>query len=190
MSVDIISQCLLYTFLFACMFIDIRTTKIPNLLTFPTAAIAVVLSYVQHGWHGVGQSLLGWLLGAVITVVFGNLPVGAAAAGGGGIHMGDAKMLAAIGAFLGPKPILIVIFYFFLSFGAMSLLLLVRSLPWKQVFTATTAIASGADPDAVKIDTTKFDAQRKALIPLSVAIVIGTILEQLFRTQTMGFLGL
>jgi prepilin signal peptidase PulO-like enzyme (type II secretory pathway) len=187
MSLETVSQVVLFVFVLACVIIDVRTTKIPNLLTFPAAALGVIFSYFLHGWDGVGQAAMGWALAAVITVVIGNLPIGSHA--GGGIGMGDAKMLAAIGAFLGVKAILIVFLYFCLCFGAMSAIFMMRTLPWKQVFAAIRAIAFGADPDAVKIDTTKFQEARKAPIPISVAIAVGTAVGQLFQQQTLAFMG-
>jgi len=186
MSLYTISLVVLAIFVVACIVIDVRTTKIPNVLTFPTAALGVIFSYFLNGWDGAGQAAMGWALAAVIVVILGNLPIGGQA---GGIGMGDAKMLAAIGAFIGPKAILIVLLYFCLCFGAMSVLFLVRTLPWKQVVSATRAIAFGADPDAVTIDTTKFQAARKAPIPISVAIGVGTLLGIAFQQQTLSFLG-
>jgi len=187
MSLDLVSQIILFVFIVVCVVIDVRTTKIPNVLTFPAAAVGIIFSYFQHGWDGVGQSILGWIIAAVITVILGNIPIGGGA--GGGIGMGDAKMLAAIGAFLGAKSVLIVLLYFCLCFGALSVIFLLRTVPWKEVIAATRAIAFGADPDAIKIDTAKFDAQRKAPIPISVAIAVGTVLEQAFRDPTLRFLG-
>jgi prepilin peptidase CpaA len=187
MSLETVSQLILAIFVVACIVIDIRTTKIPNLITFPVAALGLVLNYFQHGWHGVGQGALGWLLAAAITVVIGNLPIGSYA--GGGIGMGDAKMLAAIGAFLGPKKVMIVFLYFCLCFGAMSMAFMLRTVPWRQVISATRAIAFGADPDAITIDTTKLQEQRKALIPISVAIGVATLLGQLLMQPTLTFLG-
>jgi prepilin peptidase CpaA len=187
MSLETVSQIVLFIFVVACVIIDIRTTKIPNALTFPVAALGVIFSYFLHGWDGAGQAVMGWALAAVITVILGNLPIGNYS--GGGIGMGDAKMLAAIGAFIGPKSILIVYLYFCLCFGAMSIIFMMRTLPWKQVISATRAIAFGADPDAVTIDTTKFQEARKAPIPISVAIGVGTAAGQLLQQQTLSFLG-
>jgi prepilin peptidase CpaA len=186
MSLYTISQVVLAIFVVACVVIDVRTTKIPNFLTFPTAALGVIFNYFLSGWDGAGQAVMGWALAAVIIVILGNLPIGGRT---GGIGMGDAKMLAAVGAFIGPKAILIVLLYFCLFFGVMSALFLVRTLPIKQVIAAVRAIAFGADPDAVTIDTTKFQEARKAPIPISVAIAVGTLVGIIFQQQTLSFLG-
>jgi len=187
MSLYTISLIVLSLFVVTCVVIDVRTTKIPNALTFPAAAVGLIFSYMLHGIDGAGMAVLGWLLAAVITVIIGNLPVGSYA--GGGIGMGDAKMLAAIGSFIGPKAVLIVFLYFCLCFGVMSVIFMMRTLPWKQVVSATRAIAFGADPDAVSIDTTKFQEARKTPIPISVAIAAGTLLGIALQEPTLTFMG-
>ncbi len=65
------------------MIIDLRTMKIPNWLTFPAAALGIILfavaGYMSNGAEGAGSQalngILGWLLGAGITVVFSLLPI-------------------------------------------------------------------------------------------------------------------
>ena len=73
--------------------IDLRTGRIPNLLTGPAAGLAILLSLM----HGVEQSVTSALLGLVLGGAL-MLP-GYIWGGTGG---GDVKLLAAVGAFLGP----------------------------------------------------------------------------------------
>ena len=58
------------------MVIDIRTMKIPNLLTFPAAGVGIALNGFYRGADGALDAVLGWFLGAGITVVFSLLPIG------------------------------------------------------------------------------------------------------------------
>jgi len=76
---------------------DLRTKRVPNCLTLPAAFAGVLYhSFAPDGW-GLATSLAGMGLGfALLLVPF--------LVGGGG--MGDVKLLAALGAWLGPRLML------------------------------------------------------------------------------------
>lgn len=78
-------------------FTDLRSRRIPNWLVFPFLLAGIVVSAWFHGWHGIGQSLAGFGLG---TLLFGILYVM------GGMGMGDVKLCAAIGAWIGPRQLI------------------------------------------------------------------------------------
>ena len=42
--------------------IDIRTRRIPNLLSLGSAALGLLAMSLSGGWHGLSTSLLGWLV--------------------------------------------------------------------------------------------------------------------------------
>jgi prepilin peptidase CpaA len=85
-------------FMLAAAALDYRTRKIPNWLTVPTAILG--LAYHLLAPHGAG--LLLPLAG--FGVGFGLLLLPFLLGGGG---MGDVKMLAALGTWLGPVSILV-----------------------------------------------------------------------------------
>jgi prepilin peptidase CpaA len=72
---------------------DIRNRRIPNGLTFGAAAAALVFQTAAHGGTGFMSAVGGWLTGALIMFV----PFALRGLGGG-----DVKLLAALGAWLGP----------------------------------------------------------------------------------------
>ncbi len=72
---------------------DVRTGRIPNALTFGGAAAGLAWSAAHAGVGGVATSVLGCLTGLALF-----LPLFAL----GGMGGGDVKLLAAIGAWLGP----------------------------------------------------------------------------------------
>jgi len=83
-------------FVAACATTDYRTKKIPNWLTVPAAVAG--LAYQLLAPHGIGLwALAGFAIGFCLLLLPWLL-------GGGG--MGDVKMLAALGTWLGPMGIL------------------------------------------------------------------------------------
>jgi len=189
MNLEFLNHTLLLVIIVIAIVIDWRTTKIPNLLTFPAAACGIILNFLSGGWHGALMAAAGWLLAAVVTVVLGNLPVGAAAKGGG-IGMGDAKLLAAVGAFLGPKSALIAIFYFCLFFGLLSCIILSRKVPWKQVGALVSTAIFDGDISGIKLDTKSLDEQRRKPLPISIVILPAAVLAIYCRVQTLKFFGM
>jgi prepilin peptidase CpaA len=93
-------------------FTDLRSRRIPNWLVLPFLVAGVAVSAYLHGWHGIGQSLLGLGLGAL---VFGLLFVM------GGMGMGDVKLCVAIGAWIGPSQLLTAMVLTGLAGGIMAL---------------------------------------------------------------------
>ncbi len=189
MDIIFFNRVLLLVIVLVAVVIDWRTTKIPNLLTFPAAICGVILSYIIGDWHGALMACAGWFIAALVVVILGNLPMGPGARVGG-IGMGDAKLLAVVGAFLGPKSALVAVLYFCIFFGLMSCVMLATKIPWRQVWVlATTAIFDG-DISGLSIDTTKLQEQRKAAMPISIAILAATVVTILYQSQTLAFLGL
>ncbi len=72
---------------------DVRTRRIPNVLTFGGSALAIVVHLVTGGWSGAAWSAGGWVIGCALFLPFFAL---------GGMGAGDVKLMAAIGAWIGP----------------------------------------------------------------------------------------
>ncbi len=75
---------------------DLRTRRIPNVLTFSAAAGALVFHLLTGGWSAAGWSIGGWVLGALLFFPMFALR---------GMGAGDVKLLAAVGAWLGPSQV-------------------------------------------------------------------------------------
>lgn len=78
---------------------DLRTRRIPNVLTFSAAALAVLFHLTTGGVTAAGWSLAGYALGALLFFPMFALR---------GMGAGDVKLLAAIGAWLGPGQVAVV----------------------------------------------------------------------------------
>lgn len=72
---------------------DLRVRRIPNALTLGAALAGVVFHAGTSGWSGAGLSAGGWLVGVALFFPFFWLR---------GMGAGDLKLLAAVGAWLGP----------------------------------------------------------------------------------------
>jgi prepilin peptidase CpaA len=72
---------------------DLSSRRIPNLLTFGSAALALAYHAVDGGAWGFALACAGWLVGAACFFPFFAL---------GGMGAGDVKLVAALGAWLGP----------------------------------------------------------------------------------------
>lgn len=96
--------------LFACMlivlfFIDLRHRILPNVITVPGTAIGFILSFVTPpGW---APSLIGLVIGGLIPLLLAEAYLRIRKIEG--LGMGDVKMLALIGAFLGWKLVLLTL---------------------------------------------------------------------------------
>jgi len=83
----------LLTILGVATLMDFRSCKIPNVLTFGAALFGLVLQGTLNGLPGLAIAVGGWI---VCLICF--LPLYAR----GGMAAGDVKLMAAVGAFLGP----------------------------------------------------------------------------------------
>ena len=80
----------------ACV-IDLRERRIPNWLTFGAALAGLMFQIWTGGIAGATAAALGWLVGAAVFF----LPFAL-----GGLGAGDIKLLAALGAWIGPMDVL------------------------------------------------------------------------------------
>lgn len=84
-------------FVITAAILDFRSKKIPNWITVPAAIAALLFHIFAPQGIGIGWALAGFAVGFLLLIVPWLL-------GGGG--MGDVKLLAALGAWLGPLLIL------------------------------------------------------------------------------------
>jgi prepilin peptidase CpaA len=97
---------------------DLRTRRIPNWLTFGTSAAAFLFHVLSGGWASLASSVGGWLVGVAVFAPFFVLR---------GLGAGDVKLLAALGAWLGPLTILYVAFYSTLAGGVLAVVVAVKA---------------------------------------------------------------
>jgi prepilin peptidase CpaA len=91
---------------------DLRSRRIPNWLTLSGAAAAFGFYLAGHGLSGLGWSAGGWAVGLAVFLPFFLLR---------GIGGGDVKLVAALGAWVGPVGAIWVGLYAAIAGGPLAL---------------------------------------------------------------------
>ena len=103
---------------------DLYDRRIPNYLTFGSALLAFAFGLVNGGWSGLSVALGGWILGVALFLPFFALR---------GMGAGDVKLLAALGAWIGPAVLLSLTFYTAIAGGVLALLVVL----WQRKLSST-----------------------------------------------------
>lgn len=96
----------LMVILLCASFTDIRSHRIPNMLTFPAGVAGVLIHLAANGFAAAASALLAYVLFFIGGFLFYRWI--------GGIGAGDIKLLMACASFLGMMPALYVAFFSFL----------------------------------------------------------------------------
>jgi len=91
---------------------DLRSRKVPNVVTFGAAGAACLFQLATGGWHGLLWACAGWVVGVGLFLPFFLL---------GGMGAGDVKLLGAFGAWLGPLGALWTALFGALAGGVLAL---------------------------------------------------------------------
>ena len=105
---------------------DLRSRRVPNLLTLGAAALAFIYHSLNGGAPALLFAALGWGLGLLLF-----LPLFALR----GIGGGDVKLLAALGAWLGPSMVLWVAAFAAIAGGVLALVVSAMHGYTRQAFT-------------------------------------------------------
>jgi prepilin peptidase CpaA len=153
----------------AAAFIDIRTHTIPNRLVVPFFLAGLAVSGVMRGWAGIGQSFLGTLTAAMALGLFCYM---------GGMGLGDLKLFAAIGAWIGPSQVFMALLLTGMAGAAFALCwAIIGGFLGKTLLgvgsLATGFITKGFKPHETLVLTNPL-ARR---MPYAPAIAVGTLLS-------------
>jgi prepilin peptidase CpaA len=150
-------------------FTDLRSRRIPNWLVLPFMVSGIIVSCWVHGWHGLEQSMAGLALGGVLFGILGML---------GGMGMGDVKLCAAIGAWIGPSQLIVALVITGLAGGVMALCWAIAGGFVGELFRNTGKLVFGfkdrglhPDPEFV------LDNPLARKMPYAPAIAFGTLVS-------------
>lgn len=142
--------------------VDLRTRRIPNLLTFPAAALGILLAMSGAAGQSLGSALLG--LGVGVGLMLPGYFWG-------GTGAGDVKLMGAVGSLLGPGLALRVFLASAIAGGALALVVAVSRGRVRSTLCGAAALVTGWPPgNRAPADV---NARRFAYGP---AIAVGTML--------------
>jgi prepilin peptidase CpaA len=159
---------LLLFVLFICLYTDIRSRKILNIVTFPSIIFGIVYNIFALGFEGFLFSGKGLLVGVGFLIIPYIL---------GGIGAGDVKLMAAIGALMGTSFVFYSFIYTALIGGAIAVLLIFKSRGFMNsikalYFNFTNIVLFRSNLGSMIIPK---DKKSSISFPYGVAIVLGTL---------------
>ena len=146
--------------------VDMRTRRVPNPLTMGIAATGLVFAATRLSGLTIAAAALGFAVGLGLML----LPYLFGAMGGG-----DLKLFAALGTFLGPRPILQAFLYTLLAGGILAVVVAFRRRRLQETMqnAAELVRSGGANAAAIEHPTSN---NRFAYAP---AIAVGTLVAAL-----------
>jgi prepilin peptidase CpaA len=155
--------------------LDLRTHRIPNWLTLPALLLGFILRFALLGPPGVLSGLLGLLVGAGLFLLPYML---------GGMGAGDVKLMAVVGAFLGPAGALWAVLFTGVAGGVLAVTwALLRGRFGRTLARAGALLAAAADPRRRAAQGGLPNLERDAgwAMPYAVAIAFGVALSMWWR---------
>jgi prepilin peptidase CpaA len=150
-------------------FTDLRSRRIPNWLVLPFLVAGICMSCWIAGWHGLGQSLAGIALGGALFGILSWM---------GGMGMGDVKLCAAIGAWIGPSQLLVALVLTGLVGGVMALCWAISGGFLGELFKGTGEIIFGMKERGLRPHPELIIENPLARkMPYAPAIAIGTLIS-------------
>lgn len=152
---------------------DLRSRRIPNWLVLPFLVAGLGVSTWLHGWAGLGQSLEGLGLAAFLFGIFFVM---------GGMGAGDVKLCAAIGAWVGPRQMLLALVITGLVGGIMAIGYALAGGFMGELLKGTSKLLFGwakrkkADGEEAEPKMTLANPKARKM-PYAPAIAIGTLLS-------------
>lgn len=156
---------------------DWRSSRIPNWLTLPGLLMGIAAQGLAGGWPGTKDSLLGAGLGLAVLLPFVIIRA---------LGAGDWKLVGALGAFLGPRPLILVLMVTILVNGVIALAMII----WKRRVRETARnfgrmLAAFATMQLPGRDLT-LDNPEAVKVPFGIAVAVAMVLYTVSRIWVKG----
>ena len=167
----------LFVYLAVAVGFDLRSRRIPNVISGPALLVGLVLNAALSGTAG----LLVSLGGAALSIGILILPFAA-----GGIGGGDVKMMGAVGAFVGPRIAVMGLVIGMIIGGAIMSVHLARLGRLRETLASLTSmVAVAATTRSLEPMTVRTDTVSAVSLPYSVPLALGTVVA-LFLAGCVG----
>ncbi len=147
----------------AAAVVDLRTRRVPNWLTFGTAALGITMAMTHLDGVGVAGAFEGLLVGLLLMLP-GHV-IGRTGAG-------DVKLLAALGTLLGPRSIAMAFLYTAIAGGGIAVLVAMRRRRLRETLEGTATLVCTGGANAGDLEKPSTD-NRFAYAP---AIAVGAVI--------------
>ncbi|HEX5109970.1 MAG TPA: A24 family peptidase [Vicinamibacterales bacterium] len=158
--------------LVACV-TDVRERRIPNVLTFGAAGAALLVHLAIGGPNGLGAAAAGWAVGTALFLPFFLL---------GGMGAGDVKLLAALGAWLGPSDAFWLAIYASLAGGVTALFVaLWHGYLWQAVRNVSSMVLFWCLVGPRPVPSVTLEDSRAPRLAYAIPIFLGTVMTVWLR---------
>jgi len=161
--------------LIVAAYIDGKELRVPNWITFPMVLSGLVFSSWMNGWSGLGDGLLGMVVGLACLLPLYSV---------GGMGAGDVKLMAGMGAWLGAT----VTFYAFcvstVVGAVIAILMMLYKKDYQKHYANLLLILSEWMTIKNPKELARLAAERKptmTLLPYGIPICIGSIAYFLYE---------
>lgn len=146
-------------------FLDVKNRRVPNALTLGAAVVALALHSVLNGWPGLLIAASGWAVGLLLF-----LPLYAVR----GMGAGDVKLLAAIGAWLGPEGALWTALYGAVAGGVLAVVvMLARGYARKAVANIAALLNAWRLGGVRPVDGITLESSTGPRLPYALPLAVG-----------------
>ena len=148
---------------------DIRSSRIPNVLTAPSMAAGLLLHLILGGWSQVASSVLGGFIGGGVFLLLFLL---------GGMGAGDVKLMAAVGCLAGVGSLSQILVATVLVGAALAVLLALYRRSLRQTITNVVALVTHYRENGFsRHDDFNLDNVHTLRMPYAVPIAIGCMVS-------------
>jgi prepilin peptidase CpaA len=146
--------------------LDWRFRRIPNWLTVSGAGLGIAANTVLFRWPGLKTALLGMLLGLALLLPFVLLR---------SLGAGDWKLVGAVGACLGPRSLLAVLFGAILVAGALALGVIIWKGRLKRTLLNIARMLAAVFSLRMPGAEVSLDNPESTKIPFGVAVALAVV---------------
>jgi prepilin peptidase CpaA len=155
--------------------VDATRHRIPNHLNLAGIAVAFVLAALTGGFAGVGEAMAGAVVGGAMFLPFYLLH---------GLGAGDVKLMAVVGAFVGPSAALLAAGWALVAGALMALAFvgfrIAQASPWAASAPSVARPSGGASAPGLR-------SLRRSRFPYAAAIAAG-VMASLWQTGALRML--